>query len=127
MLFPKVRIQSCGYPYSTTFPTSNHALIHGLSNSPIYFCISKGLSKNLFHTSSIAITTFSSAAKGISLRISFCDLVQASRYEVSAFTTDGTKSTASDPHNFAFRKEVFMPSTHFATTAASPDDSGYFQ
>src|SRR5580692_24331 len=127
MFFPNVRIQSCGYPYSTTFPTSNQALIHGLSNSPMYFAISKGLSKNLFHTSSIAIATFNSAAIGINFRISFCDLVQASRYEVSAFTTAGTSKTASDPHNFALCKEVFIPSTHFATTAASPDESGYFQ
>ena len=35
--------------------------------------------RNLFHTSSIAITTFNSAASGISLRISACDRVQASR------------------------------------------------
>src|SRR5579859_61966 len=127
MLFPSVRIQSCGYPYSTTFPTSNHALIHGLSNSPMYFFISSGLNKNLFQTSSIAITTFNSAAIGISSRICFCDLVHASKYDVCGFTTAGTSSTASESHSFAFRSDVRIPSMLFATTAASPDDNGYFQ
>src|SRR5208282_1268584 len=103
------------------------ARIQGLANSPIYFAISKGLSKNLFHTSSIAITTFNSAAIGINSRICFCDRVQASRYEVAAFTTAGTRSTASDPQTFAFLNDVLIPSMLFATTAASPDDSGYFQ
>lgn len=37
-----------------------------------------GLTRNLFQTSSIAITTFNSSANGSSLRICHCDLVQAS-------------------------------------------------
>src|SRR5690242_2810168 len=93
----------------------------------MYFFISSGLNKNLFQTSSMAITTFNSTAIGISSRICFCDLVHASKYEVCGFTTAGTSSTASEPHSFAFRNDVRIPSRLFAATVASLDDKGYFQ
>src|SRR6266446_5119367 len=93
----------------------------------MYVAISKGLSRNLFHTSSMAITIFSSSARGRSLRISFCERLHASRYEVCGFTTAGTSSTASDPQSLALCRDVRIPARLFSTTEASLDDSGYFQ
>src|SRR6266436_512362 len=93
----------------------------------MYFTISSGLRRNLFHTSSIAITTFNSSARGISLRICFWERVQASWYEVCGFTTAGTSSTTSEPQSLALCSDVRIPARLFSTTAGSLDDSGYFQ
>src|SRR6266481_162702 len=87
----------------------------------------RGPSRNRFHTSSMAITTFSSSARGSSLRISRCERLHASRYEVCGFSTAGTSRTTSDPQSLALCMEVRMPAKLFSTTAGSPDDSGYFQ
>src|SRR6266481_1196863 len=87
----------------------------------------RGPSRNRFHTSSMAITTFSSSARGSSLRISRCERLHASRYEVCGFTTAGTSRTTSEPQSLAFCREVRMPAKLFSTTVGSLDDSGYFQ
>ena len=71
------------------------------------------------------MTTLSSLAIGSSRsRITRCDRVQASPYEVAASTTAGTSSTTSAPHRAALRSEVSMPATLRATVAASLLDSG---
>src|SRR5260370_20075750 len=110
-----------------TLRPSTEAWIQGLWNSRMYLAIPSGLSRNLFLTACMAITIFSSSASGRSLRISFCERVQASRYEVCAFTTAGTSSTMSAPQSLALWREVRFPAWLFSTTAGSPEDNGYFQ
>ena len=79
----------------------------------------------MFHTSSTATITFSSFASGSSRsRMTCCDLVHASRYEVVASTTAGTSSTVSAPHSAALRSEVSMPATLLLTAVRSLLDSG---
>src|SRR6266852_3663418 len=75
----------------------------------------------------MAITTFSSSARGSSLQISYCERVHASRYEVCGFSTAGTSRTTSEPQSLAFCREVRMPAKLFSTTVGSLDDSGYLQ
>src|SRR6266436_8311827 len=93
----------------------------------MYFDISKELSRNLFHTSSMAITISNPSARGRSLRICVWERLHASRYEVCALTTAGTSKTASDPQSLALCRDVRIPVILFSTTVASLDESGYFQ
>ena len=75
-------------------------------------------------TFSIAIFTSSSFASGRALRISACERLYASSYDIDALTTAGTSSTAVAPTRFASRSAVCSPSNPLARTAASGDDSG---
>src|SRR5262249_4741696 len=83
---------------------------------------------NLFQTSSIATTTFSSAASGrMRDLMTRWERVQASPYCVTASTTAGTSSTLFAPQSAALRSEVSMPATLLSTTVGSGLESGYFQ
>src|SRR6266566_4493427 len=89
----------------------------------MYADISSWLSRNLFQTSSMAMTIFNSSASRRSLRISFWERLHASRYEVCGLTTAGTSSTASDPQSFALCRDVRIPARLFSTTAGSLEES----
>src|SRR6266478_5576620 len=75
----------------------------------------------------MAITIFSSSARGRSFRICAWERLHASRYDVCGFTTAGTSSTASDPQSLALCRDVRIPARLFSTAVASLDESGYFQ
>src|SRR6266850_832774 len=87
-----------------------------------------GLRRNLFQTSSTAMTTLRSEARGSSRsRMTFWDRVQASLYDTWGLTTAGTRSTVSAPQSFALRSDVSIPATLLLTTSGSALESGKFQ
>src|SRR3954471_23868499 len=109
----------------TTLPTSKYARTDGDSKSYTYFANSIGLSRNLFQTSSTAVAPFMPRAIGSSRsRITRCERVHASRYEVVASTTAGTSRTVSAPQSAAFRIDVSIPWTLRDTTGGSLLDGG---
>jgi len=77
-------------------PTSNHAGSTAL-NSLMYLDISNGLSKNLFHTSSMAIQFSILPREEAVFESAFGNGSNASRYEVCRVDTAGTSKPARSP------------------------------